>query len=147
MTIDYARSVRPRSRIADLLAAVAGATVIVGGVVLLVLATGPGGSRPVGKRWVTEQCLNSVAAGLERFRVDMGRYPTTNEGLDVLIAAPQAGAASWHGPYVSDAGALYDAWGNRCLYQRREGLGREYLLYSPGADQRAGTADDVQIER
>ena len=54
---------------------------------------------------------------LELFRLHVGRYPTTTDGLRALLEAPRqpAGAARWQGPYCKPE-ALEDAWGNQFQY-------------------------------
>jgi general secretion pathway protein G len=59
--------------------------------------------------------LKSVAASVEQFREDVGRYPTAQEGLSVLLKAP-AGAENWTGPYAESANAITDPWGRPVLY-------------------------------
>src|ERR1700746_2363489 len=43
--------------------------------------------------------VSNLAAGLDLFKYDVGRYPTTEEGLEALVSAPQ-GVDNWNGPYV-----------------------------------------------
>ncbi len=50
------------------------------------------------------------------FRVDVGRYPTQQEGLEALVNPTQS-APNWNGPYLKKESALQDPWGNPYLYQ------------------------------
>ena len=83
--------------------------------------------------------LNLLADGLERFRLDMGRYPTDWEGLQALtrrVAAPAAdenqGTNFWFGPYV-DGIYEVDPWGNDYVYHLKDG-GQDFELFSYGPD-------------
>jgi len=81
-------------------------------------------------------------SALNRFEQDVGRYPTTAEGLAALLNPP-SGVVGWRGPYGKRAAV--DPWGRRYVYRLRAGgKGRGgYDLLSTGADGREGTADDV----
>lgn len=60
--------------------------------------------------------LDTVAADIELFRSDVGRYPTDQEGLDVLVHRPGA-IDGWVGPYVKDLKVLNDPWGRPIRYK------------------------------
>ena len=45
--------------------------------------------------------VKNIAASLELYRLDAGRYPTQQEGIAALVKAP-SGAAAWNGPYLAD---------------------------------------------
>jgi general secretion pathway protein G len=51
---------------------------------------------------------------VERFNVNMDRYPTTEEGLKVLVEAPSAEDKKWRGPYINEL--RNDPWGNAYQY-------------------------------
>lgn len=76
--------------------------------------------------------VETVAAAVEMFRSDMGRYPTQSEGLQVLMSQPADGEG-WVGPYVKSARALTDPWGKSIEYRMGED-GRNYAVISLGAD-------------
>lgn len=81
----------------------------------------------VGKSQVkaTRAQIDALDKALDQYRVDLGRYPTTEEGLESLQTAP-AGEAAWGGPYLKKAVPL-DPWGH------------PYVFVSPG------THGDVDI--
>jgi general secretion pathway protein G len=54
--------------------------------------------------------VDNIAAALDLFHVDMTRFPTEQEGLQALLAAPDD-APNWHGPYLKKAKGLIDPWG------------------------------------
>jgi len=73
---------------------------------------------------------------LDLYRLDVGRYPTEGEGLDVLVERPD-GVARWNGPYLQSADSLTDPWGRPYGY-RQPGNDRAYDIFSLGADGREG---------
>lgn len=89
--------------------------------------------------------IQNTAAALELYRLDVGRYPTTDEGLRGLVTAP-ASAPGWNGPYLQQAAALNDPWGKPYLYRVPGTKGGEVDVYSLGsdaADGGSGEAGDV----
>jgi general secretion pathway protein G len=88
------------------------------------------------KTETTQLRINQVEAGLDLFRLDIGRYPTDAEGLQALVQAP-ANAEKWQGPYLKKPEAIEDAWGNPFLYAS-PGQHGEVDIYSLGADQADG---------
>lgn len=83
-----------------------------------------------------------TAMGL--FEQDVGRYPSADEGLRVLIQNP--GVRNWRGPYLLSASISMDPWGNPYRYAYPSELtGSEYLydIVSAGPDGAFGTGDDV----
>lgn len=74
--------------------------------------------------------LSSLEAGLDLFKYDAGRYPTTEEGLQALIKVPP-GVENWSGPYIKKTTGLKDPWG-RPYHYRCPGEHGEFDLYSNG---------------
>lgn len=89
---------------------------------------------------------DSLKTPLVRYRIDLGDYPSTSEGLAALIAAPGSAADKWRGPYMDVAGGKLpvDPWGQPYEY-RYPGVKNPggYDLYSKGPDKTAETADDI----
>ena len=80
---------------------------------------------------------------LHQYRLDMGRYPTTEQGLDVLLKKP-ANESKWSGPYLTKAVPM-DPWGRPYAY-RSPGERGDFDLYSYGRDGRpGGNGDDADI--
>jgi len=77
-----------------------------------------------------------LKAMLEMFRIDCGRYPTTAEGLKVLIAAPADGSlTNWRGPYSDPPRVPKDPWGHAYIYRFPAIHSTNgYDLYSLGPD-------------
>jgi general secretion pathway protein G len=74
--------------------------------------------------------VESLSSTLDLLRMDAGRYPTTEEGLDALLSPP-AGMTGWNGPYVKKKAQLSDPWGRRYHY-RSPGQHGEFDLFSTG---------------
>ena len=87
--------------------------------------------------------IRSLEDALDQYRLDVGRYPTAEQGLAALNAQP-AGEARWKGPYLKKA-VPQDPWGNAYQY-RNPGEHGEFDLLSFGKDgQPGGTGDAADI--
>lgn len=86
----------------------------------------------------------SIKLPLTSYRIHMGDYPSTAEGLRALITAPASKADQWHGPYLADAKLPRDPWGEEYIY-RYPGVKNKtgYDIFSKGPDKAEGTADDI----
>ncbi len=76
--------------------------------------------------------IERLSAVLDLYRLQVGRYPSDDEGLNALMEAP-AEAPNWDGPYLKKADSLNDPWGRPYLY-RFPGEFGDYDLYTLGAD-------------
>jgi general secretion pathway protein G len=79
--------------------------------------------------------IESFGQALDQYRLDVGRYPGTEQGLPALLVAPQ-NLAKWHGPYLKRDVPL-DPWGRAYVY-RAPGQHGEYDLLSLGEDGQPG---------
>jgi len=87
--------------------------------------------------------ITALEQALEQFRIDTGRFPTNEEGLDALMTPPP-GLTEWAGPYLKKA-APSDPWGRPFVYSN-PGAHGEIDLSSYGKDGRAGgTGDNADI--
>lgn len=87
--------------------------------------------------------IDAIGKALDQYRLDTGRYPTTEQGLAALTDRP-GGEARWAGPYLKKA-APADPWGAPYGY-RAPGQHGEYDLFSLGKDgQPGGTAEAADI--
>ena len=84
--------------------------------------------------------ISNIETALNAFEIDTGRFPATEEKLDVLIVAP-SGVQSWRGPYLQ-RGVPKDPWGNPYEY-RQPGQHNPsgFDLFSLGPDGREGNDD------
>jgi general secretion pathway protein G len=80
--------------------------------------------------------IQLFGTALDSFRLDVGRYPTTAEGLEALIKPP-AGVEGWNGPYLKKSEIPLDPW-NRPYHYESPGKHGDYDLYSYGADNAEG---------
>ena len=81
--------------------------------------------------------VNRLTSILDLYALDVGHYPSTDEGLAALMEAPRGGAAGWNGPYLRKADALTDPWGRAYEY-RAPGDHGPFDLWSLGADGAEG---------
>lgn len=88
----------------------------------------------------TETALSATSNAIDMFKVDNGRYPSTQEGLNALITPPE-GAKNWpEGGYIK-GGFPKDGWENELQYVAPGTEGRAYDLFSLGADGQEGGED------
>jgi general secretion pathway protein G len=80
--------------------------------------------------------IESFSNSLDLFHLDVGRYPTTQEGIVALVQRP-AGIAVWNGPYLKGGSVPNDPWGNPYVY-RSPAAKRPYELLSYGPAGREG---------
>ncbi len=80
--------------------------------------------------------LQELATALDLYRIDVGRLPSTTEGLQALVEKPIE-ATVWRGPYLRNRSILTDPWQRPYRYQA-PGEHLEYDLASFGADGRQG---------
>ena len=80
--------------------------------------------------------IEELGAGLDLYHLEVGHYPTTEEGLKALVEQP-AGANRWNGPYLKKKSIPADPWGNEYHY-RSPGEHSQYDLYSLGNDNMEG---------
>lgn len=92
----------------------------------------------------TQTQIEQLGGALDMFRLEVGRYPTTAEGLEALIRQPP-GARRWNGPYLRRSTIPTDAWGNDFVY-RAPGEHGPYDLLSYGADgSPGGSGENAEI--
>ncbi|HEV8014421.1 MAG TPA: type II secretion system major pseudopilin GspG [Stellaceae bacterium] len=84
------------------------------------------------KEDVVKVQTQALQTSLDLFLLDIGRYPTDQEGLQALVQSPP-GLNQWHGPYVTKASSLVDPWGRPYVYHQSTQQG-DYELYSLGPD-------------
>lgn len=92
-----------------------------------------------------ETQIKILRSALENIRLDIGRYPTQEEGLGLLSKAPidAALAPRWRGPYLDDVVPL-DPWNNAYQYGTSGANGQPFALYSLGADGKPGGEGDAR---
>ncbi|MBB5048562.1 general secretion pathway protein G [Rhodopseudomonas rhenobacensis] len=90
--------------------------------------------------------LESFSSALDLYFLDMGRYPTSSEGLSALMQKP-SGAVGWNGPYLRGGAVPSDPWSRSYIY-RSPGERGPFEIISLGSDGQeggSGTAADVVV--
>jgi len=92
----------------------------------------------------TAVSIKGIEQALKLYQLDHnGAFPTTNDGLQVLVTAPD-GDAKWKGPYLEELPK--DAWGKPFQYQyppQHNTAAKKPDIWSGGLDQSNNTADDI----
>lgn len=118
--------------------------------VILVLIASIIGPRVIGylgsSRSKTAQVqIDSLVTAVELFRIDVGRYPTSAEGLDALVK-PVGTIPGWNGPYLAKATLPADPWGRAYAYEAGGSGGASFRIVSYGGDGKEGGAgEDADI--
>lgn len=86
--------------------------------------------------------IRDLEQAAELFMLDVGRFPTNEEGLQALVTNP--GLPAWNGPYLRRNNLPSDPWGRAYLY-RSPGEQGEIDIYTLGADGRPGGAGDNAV--
>lgn len=84
--------------------------------------------------------MNMLSTALDTFRLDTGRYPTTDEGLKILWVK-DSDVENWDGPYLPKK-IEKDSWGNPYNYKHPGSDKNDYDLFSYGADGKEGGSGD-----
>lgn len=89
--------------------------------------------------------IKHFEAALDLYRLDVGSYPNTQQGLEALIKAPP-GVTNWHGPYLKSPDVPKDPWGHPFVYTS-PGKHGAYDIESYGADgQPGGTGENEDVK-
>ena len=96
------------------------------------------------ERKVARAQIAELEKALDHFRLDTGRYPSTEQGLAALVTRP-ADESKWDGPYLRK-GVPLDPWGRAYVYRFPSKGGGDFELISYGRDgQPAGSGDGEDI--
>lgn len=112
---------------------------------LLAAYVGPRYFAQLGKseRGTAKAQIEGLGRALDTYRLDVGRYPSTEQGLNALVAKP-AEEPKWNGPYLQKA-VPPDPWGAAYIY-RSPGQGGDFDLLSYGKDgQPGGDGDGADV--
>ena len=112
---------------------------------LLAGYVGPKYFAQIGKSEIksTRAQIDALEKALDQYRLDTGRYPSTEQGLSALMAQP-SGEIKWQGPYLKKA-VPQDPWGKPYQY-KFPGEHSEFDLFSFGKDgQPGGAAENADI--
>jgi general secretion pathway protein G len=118
-------------------------------VLIIGLLTGIVGPRLMGQIGRSEVTaaraqIDAFDKAVQAYRLDMGQFPTTDQGLRVLVTAPGSDAR-WRGPYLKGS-IPNDPWGMPYQYRVPGSSGRDYDIVSYGRDKSAGgSGDDADL--
>ena len=85
--------------------------------------------------------IDALEKALAQYRLDTGRYPSSEQGLNALVVKPSS-EVKWSGPYLSkDVPA--DPWGKPYVYKCCPGDHGDFDLYSLGKDGAPGGKDEA----
>ena len=83
--------------------------------------------------------IESLVTAMELFHIDVGRYPSSTEGLSALVKSP-GNIPGWNGPYLAKGDVPQDPWGRPYVYQA--GQNGSFEIKSLGADGKEGGTDE-----
>ena len=88
---------------------------------------------------IAKQSIERIGSILDLYKLDVGSYPTTEQGLAALSAQP-TGAENWNGPYLKGEKAPVDAWNHPYQYREpSQRSGHDYDLCSLGPSGSGGS--------
>jgi len=113
------------------------------------------GRKATADRGTTQIQMKSIEDALDNFKFEVGRYPTTEEGLNALTNSDaiqdEELVKKWNGPYIGRESenkkdfTLKDAWNHEFKYvSPGEHNTKSFDLYSAGPDGQEGTEDDIK---
>ena len=114
---------------------------------LLIGLVAPAALRQLGsaKEKIAHQSIERLASVLDIYKLDVGSYPTTEQGLQALLTQP-SGVTHWSGPYLKGENVPDDPWGRPFQYRSpSQRPGHEYDLYSLGPTGQASSANAANM--
>jgi general secretion pathway protein G len=86
----------------------------------------------------------TIKTSLTTYRIQMGTYPSTADGLQALVSPPGSKAGGWAGPYIEGGKIPKDPWDEPYQYAYPGTRNKDgYDIWSKGPDKQSGTADDI----
>jgi general secretion pathway protein G len=118
--------------------------VVLGIIAMLAGIVGPQVMKHLGesKTKAAKVQVEDFSAALDMYKLDMGKYPTSEQGLQALIEAPE-GSKRWNGPYLKKAKMPVDPWLNEYHYAS-PGTHGKFDLFTFGADDKEGGEGEDQ---
>jgi len=98
------------------------------------------------KHKIAEQSIARIEGILDLYRIDVGNYPTTQQGLAALVNRP-TGVSRWNGPYVKGDAMLKDPWNRPYQYlSPSQRPGHPFDIITLGADgKQGGEGEDADV--
>ena len=114
--------------------------IIIGALAAMVMPRLTGRSEEARTAAAMADVFANIATALKLYELDVGNFPTTEQGLGALRSEP-SGISGWNGPYLETR--PLDPWGREYEYACPGTNRTDYDLYSLGKDGQPGTEDDV----
>jgi len=114
---------------------------------LLIGLVAPAALRQLGGARISlaHQSIERLGSVLDLYKLDVGTYPTTEEGLQALVVKPPD-VANWNGPYLKGDQIPLDPWSHPYIYRDPSNrTGHDYDLCSPGSSAQSAAAEDSLI--
>jgi general secretion pathway protein G len=113
---------------------------------MLVYMVAPAALRQLGssKQKIAQQSVERLVGILDIYKLDVGSYPTTDQGIQALVTRPTE-ATGWAGPYIKSGSVPVDPWNHPYLYRSPSARAdHEFDLCSPGPNvQTSGAGGDT----
>lgn len=95
---------------------------------------------------IVKLAIANTGSVLEMYKIDVGSYPSTDQGLQALVSAP-SDASNWSGPYIKGGKVPQDPWNHPLIYRSPSSRpGHDYDLCTFGAHgQPGGSGEDATI--
>ncbi len=118
--------------------------VVLGIIAMLAGIVGPQVMKHMGesKTKAAKVQVEDLSASLDMYKLDLGRYPTTDEGLNALVESPDS-SKPWNGPYLKKSKVPVDPWQQPYHYVSPGEHGK-FDLFSYGADGKEGGEGEDQ---
>ncbi len=114
---------------------------------LLIGLVAPAVLRQLGhaKDSIAKQSVAQLESVLDLYKLDVGSYPSTDDGLQALITEPED-VSTWSGPYLKSAAVPLDPWGHPFVYQQPSSRpGHDYDLCSLGDADKPGQPGEAGL--
>lgn len=112
---------------------------------LLIGLVAPAALRQLGsaRNSVAKQSIERISSVLDLYKLDVGSYPSSDQGLGALVQKP-SGADNWNGPYLKGDTLPMDPWNHPFVYRNpSERGGHDYDLCSLGQSGNAGQSGAI----
>lgn len=109
---------------------------------LLIGLVAPAALRQLGNARISvaKQSIERIGSVLDMYKLDVGTYPTTEQGLGALVEQP-TGVTTWNGPYVK-GGVPVDPWNHQYVYRDPSNrAGHDFDLCSEGPSGSGGNSE------
>ncbi|MBN2019853.1 MAG: type II secretion system major pseudopilin GspG [Sedimentisphaerales bacterium] len=114
------------------------AVIVIIGILAGIVAVNVVGYTDKARSATTKAVLKTLHSAVIQFKLDTGRYPTEDAGLEELIEQPTDVTGWAEGGYLDTTEVPLDAWKNEYVYQLYPESGKPFVIISYGADGKEG---------